>query len=241
MKVRRIEYLLQHFSMIMDDDELIDNNPVLISLLVPFPDKEIMTDGRNWLPLHFALALGDNIKEDDARLLYSRNPLSMQAYHLVRSKQGVGFLPGYFLCMQIKPNLFLVRFLSLRDSKTFTMRVCGGRAYLGGMNSLQLAAEHSESVDLIMNLMQIDHMMLKEGVQNHSNTLEGSVSAFGFLCRRSHFISFNEMYECLLAADNSIGVVDDGLVSCFRLYGRSNGAGSQVVFTQVESLLKANP
>jgi hypothetical protein len=69
-------------TMIMDDSESVDADPVLISLLAPFPDKEKMTDGRSWLSLHLALALGDKVDEKDVHLLYSQNPLVLQRYHL---------------------------------------------------------------------------------------------------------------------------------------------------------------
>jgi hypothetical protein len=200
-----------------------------------------MTDGRSWLPLHCALALGDNVKEDDVCLLYSDDPIKMQSDHLALGFNA-GFLPGNFLCMQSKPNMSLVQFLSMRDNKALTMSVSFGGIYIGGSNSLQLAAEHSESVELISDLMQIDQSMVKKIVAESVTVIKRSVTALGFLCGRSHFTSFTGMYECLINADRSIEVVTDGLLSLFRFYGRSSCVDGQVqmVVAQVESLLKAN-
>jgi hypothetical protein len=39
-----------------------------------------MTDGRSWLPLHIALALGDTVKEEDVHSLSLHSPLEMQRY-----------------------------------------------------------------------------------------------------------------------------------------------------------------
>jgi hypothetical protein len=47
-------------SAIMDDGEHIkaEHHICISFLLASFPDREKMNDGRSWLPLHFAIALG---------------------------------------------------------------------------------------------------------------------------------------------------------------------------------------
>jgi hypothetical protein len=58
-------------STIMSDEESVEgDHRILISLLASFPDKEKMTDGRSLLPLHFALALGDVVREEDVHILH---------------------------------------------------------------------------------------------------------------------------------------------------------------------------
>jgi hypothetical protein len=115
--------------MIMNDKETVDdNNHILAPLLSPFPDKEMMTDGLSWLPLHFALALGDKIKEEDINILHARDPIAMQRYSLRRlNRQEDGrrtaYLPGHFLCMQKFPNMSLMKYLSMCDMRAFTMRI----------------------------------------------------------------------------------------------------------------------
>jgi hypothetical protein len=75
-------------SMIMDDDKLVDANPALHSLLTTFLKKKKITDGRTWLPMHFALAFGDRIEEDCIHLLYSRHPVTLQQYHRKKSEDN---------------------------------------------------------------------------------------------------------------------------------------------------------
>jgi hypothetical protein len=72
-----------------------------------------------------------------------------------------------------------MRYLFMRDSKAFTMKVRSGESYVGGRNALQLAAEHSESVVLLQNFIQMDQSMAKEFGEF---CLENPVTAFGFLC-----------------------------------------------------------
>jgi hypothetical protein len=43
----------------------------------------------------------------------------------------------------------LMRYLSMRGSKAFSMSVSCSELYEGGRNTLQLAAQYSESVELI--------------------------------------------------------------------------------------------
>jgi ankyrin repeat protein len=227
--------------MIINDSESLDADPALVNLLVPFPDQKRKTDGRTWLPLHFALALGKEVKEKDVRLLYSYDPIAMQKPHLSGSGNSdkAGYSPGHFLCMQIEPNMSLMRYLSTHNNKAYTIRVCCGESYKGSRNALQLAAQFSESVDLIRDLMQIDQSMTNK-VESYSN--QRSVTALGFLCGRSHSTSFNEIYELLIAANSSVEVVIDDLWFLLRFHGKSSCSDGQiqVVLAQVESLLKAN-
>jgi hypothetical protein len=60
----------------------------------------------------------------------------------------------------------LAKYLSARDMKAFSMSVRCGKFYKGGRNALQLTAEHSESVELLKNLLQIDQSMAKEVDRN---------------------------------------------------------------------------
>jgi hypothetical protein len=224
-------------STIMDDKESFDDdNCLLKSLLAPFPDKEKMTDGHSWLPLHFALALGNKVREADVHILQSQDPLAMQRYRLKESNNCQSrYIPAHFLCMQTHPNMSLVKYLSIRDLKSFIMRV--HEPYNPkGRNALELAADYSESVGLLTVLLQIDQSIIR---RNRGDDTFTSVTALGFLCGRSQFCSFDEMLECLIALDSSVEVVRDGLTSCLRFYGRSN-CDHQVVLALIESLFKAN-
>jgi hypothetical protein len=124
------------------------------------------------------------------------------------------------------------------DVKACTMSVCQDNSYKAGKNTLQLAAEYSKSVELLKNLPQIDQSMAEDDDDITDDQLWNS--SVCFLCKRFHFPSFNEMLECLLAANSSIVVVGDGFLSCAKEYGRSNRPDGKFVLTLMESLIEAN-
>jgi hypothetical protein len=113
------------------DDNGHGNHYILTFLLSPFPDKNKITDGRSWLPLSFALALGDKIEEKDVRVLHSNNQLPMQRYNAIDTEmfytlkeKHQKYLPVHFFCRQRHPNMSLLKYLSIRDTKAFTLSVC---------------------------------------------------------------------------------------------------------------------
>jgi hypothetical protein len=142
--------------------------------------------------------------------------------------------------MQTHPNILLMKILSLRDMKSFTMCVSlyEKELYLGGRNALQLAAECSESVELLKNLVQIDMTM----VERSPDIFDVRIipSALGFLCGCFFFCSFKEMFNILIAADSSFAVGHDSLTSCFRFYRQSDFRHHQTVLIIMELLLEAN-
>lgn len=154
-------------SAIIDDKELEGSDHILSSLIVSFPDTAKMTDGRSWLPLHIAVALGNKVNSDDVKMLYSADPLAMRRYNVVLNSSEAGYLPGHILCMWKYPNISLIRYLSMRDLKAFCMlnfpRYGGNEI---GNNCLQLAAKYSENVELLMILLQIDHSMTKANARS---------------------------------------------------------------------------
>jgi hypothetical protein len=95
--------------------------------------------------------------------------------------------------------------------------------YKGGTNALQLAVEHSESVELLKNLLQTDSSLTKTAHQ--FSGLAKPKTPLGFLCGKRAFSLnlFNEMFDCLLSANSSVKVVGDALASCFCYYGISIG------------------
>jgi hypothetical protein len=170
-------------STIKDDKEFFDDDHHLLnSLLAPFPDTEKMTDGRSWLPLHFALALGNKVREADVHILQSQDPLAMQRCSRKESNYRLtGYVPAHFLCMQTHPNMSLVKYLSIRDLKSFIMRV--QEPYnSSNRDALQLASEYSESVESLKILLRIDQSMVR---RNSGGDTFTSVTALGFLCGRS--------------------------------------------------------
>jgi hypothetical protein len=149
------------------DGILNSDQHIISSLLESFPDSGKRTDGRSWLPLHFAVALGNEVDEEDIHKLYSNEPLAMRRYHLTEPTESGAYTPGHYLCMQTHPNISLIRYLSLRDIKSFTMPAINKTG--DTKTCLQLAAKFSVSVELLKTLLQIDHSMIKTyGEKNRS-------------------------------------------------------------------------
>jgi ankyrin repeat protein len=197
--------------------------------------------------MHFATALGNKVTEDDIHEVHSADPLSMQRYNLLKPKSNTvrtritKYTPCHFLCMQRYPSISLVRYLSMRDLKAFSICVIGETSapHLAFFvkNALQLAAVSSESIELLRILLQIDQSMIKKPESHIS-----SKSALGYLCERSasQFSTFNGMLECLMTADNSSEVLNEGILSSFHSYGKSDSTDIKALLALIESLLEAD-
>jgi ankyrin repeat protein len=114
----------------------------------------------------------------------------------------------------------------------------------GGRFALHLVAQYSESLELLEDILRIDHKMTK--MVFIDNDSEEEKTALGLLCRRSHFPTFDAMILCLIEADSSVEVIFDGIVSHIESYNKclsqeispgSRGAMSLLLF---ETLLHAN-
>jgi len=81
-------------------------------LLRAFPDSGKQTDGRGWLPMHWAVvADGDkasDVTEADAMTLYKTDPMAMRKHHLTDAS---GYTPAHMLCglEMTEKNMSLVR------------------------------------------------------------------------------------------------------------------------------------
>jgi hypothetical protein len=182
--------------------------------------------------MHFALALGNKVGEEDIYEIHSADPLSIQRYNM--REASFGYTPCHFLCMQRYPNILLVRYLSLRDLKAFSICRNEFSCIHGITNNLELAAKYSENVELLKILLQIDQLM--------SRKYGFHQSSLGCLCERSasRFSTFDSMFECLIAANSSVDVVIDGLLSCFKAYGSSDTIDIKELLAITESLLELN-
>jgi hypothetical protein len=113
-----------------------------------------------------------------------------------------------------------------------------------GRCALHLVAQYSESLELLEDILQIDHKMTKL-VFEFEDTGEESTS-LGFLCRRPHFPTFDAMVLTLIEVDSSVDVIYDGMINHIRSYDDcihqdtspgSRGANSLILFRK---LLDAN-
>jgi ankyrin repeat protein len=237
-------------SMIIDDESNSDHE-IVDTILSAFPDESKMNDERSWLPMHFAIALiGENkISEDDVYTLLSADPLSMHrlSNKVVYEEEEdndqdeeeyrvlAGCTPAHILCSQKQPKISLLMDICLRDPEAFVLCDQSGRC------TLHLAAQYSESLELLQFILQIDRNMTKA-----RDTID-EVTPLGLLCRRSQFPTFHKMVACLIAIDGSVEVISNGIIECFRSYSEcvqqditicSEGENSLFL---LENLLKANP
>jgi hypothetical protein len=199
-------------SMMMDPD--FENDEVVTStILSAYPDEGKMSDGRNWLPIHFAIVLfnQNKITEEDVYMLYTTDPSAMYRSSVIELldedevwEDRIGCTPAHLLCMQKEPNMSMVKYFCLRDPKAFLLCDQSMRC------TLHLAAEYSESVELLQTMLQIDHSMTKSGFYD--------TRPLGFLCRRLGFPTFHRMIVCLLEVDSSVEVIYNGIIECITSY-----------------------
>ena len=99
-----------------------------------FPDDSKQTDGRGWMPLHWAALAFDTpegnlhgLMEEDVRFVYANDPLALQRYHHFNEEVVEGqdvednctgiqrYTPVHFLCMQpVTPKrTSLLRYFSI--------------------------------------------------------------------------------------------------------------------------------
>jgi hypothetical protein len=111
--------------------------------------------------------------------------------------------------------------------------------------ALHLVAECSESLELLEDILQIDHKMTKLGLETEDTGED--ITPFGLLCRRPHFPTFDAMVSTLIEVDSSVEVISDGMINYLMSYENffnqdtspgSRGAKSLIL---LGTLLDANP
>jgi ankyrin repeat protein len=235
-------------SMIIDDGSN-SNHESLDTVLSAFPDESKMNDERSWLPMHFAIALigEDKISEDDIYTLLSADPLSMHrlSNKVVDEEEEdddqdeeeflAGCTPAHILCSQKQPKMSLLMNICLRDPEAFVLCDQSGRC------ALHLAAQYSESLEMLQFILQIDRNMTKA-----RDTID-EVTPLGLLCRRCQFPTFHKMVACLIEIDSSVEVISNGILECFRSYSEwleqdiTTGSEGENSLFLLGNLLNVNP
>jgi ankyrin repeat protein len=113
--------------------------------------------------------------------------------------------------------------------------------------ALHLVAQYSESLELLEDILQIDHKMTKM-VFEFEDT-EQETTPLGLLCSRPHFPTLDAMVLCLIEVDNSVEVIFDGMINCLMSYKYNEGfhqdtsPGSRGAKSLIllRTLLDANP
>jgi ankyrin repeat protein len=111
---------------------------------------------------------------------------------------------------------------------------------LSGRCALHLVAQYSESLELLQNVLQIDHKMTKFVFEGND------ITPLGKLCRRPHFQTFDKMVLCLIEVDSSVEVISDAIIQCMEPYEKclsqiiSRGSSGERSLTLIRNL-DANP
>ena len=196
-----------------------------------FPDDEKWTDGRGWMPLHWAaLALGTTegdlhgLTEEDAKILYASDPLALQRYHSTcpyfeHFYSGRRYTPAHFLCMQpvTTSRMSLLRYFSICNQQAFTSTI---------PSVLHSTCEFGQPTEeLLQHLLQLDSSQVTKRYNK--------CTPLRLLCQND---SCNgRLMACLLDVDSSAEVVAGGILGCVNSSGHSN------VLEKIDVLLKANP
>jgi hypothetical protein len=145
----------------------------------------------------------------------------------------------YDVRIMLSVDLLAMHRLNKKEADAFIMCDESGRC------ALHLVAQYSESIDLLQDILRIDHKMTKM-VCEIEDTGEGIIP-LGLLCRRSHFATFDEMVSCLIEVDSSVRVVFNGTSKHLGSYEEclyqdilpgSRGAKSLIL---LRTLFEANP
>jgi hypothetical protein len=132
---------------------------VIDTILSCFTDERKMSDERSWQPVHFAIALRvrNKISDNDIRIMLSKDPLGVHRCHQVEAEEeeeeeekskdfeARGALTG------CTPNTSSDKYSRVRDPKAPVLRDQSGRC------ALHLVAQFSESLELLKDILRIDH------------------------------------------------------------------------------------
>ena len=207
----------------------------VLELLSAFPDESKLTDGRGWLPLHWA-AISDCLEVADMKVLYASDPLALQRYHQAGTdKDDMGFSPAHLLCMQemTNRNMSLIQHFSICNQRAFTMSASypnRGDPLLYGFTALHASSNYGQPTEeLIKHLLQLDSSQTKKKCGKNGLT------PLGYLCKCSTGSSNGRLVTCLLEVDSSTEVVGNGIRGCIE------STDHDYVLEKVKMLLKANP
>jgi hypothetical protein len=168
--------------------------------------------------MHFAMALflQNKISAEDVHMMYTNDVLAMYRFseENIADQEEVlmGCTPAHLLCMQKEPNMAMVKYFCIRDPKVFQLCDQSDKC------ALHLAAQYSESVELLQTLLQIDETMTNMEAEDEDGF---SPTPIGLLCRRRDFLTFHKMVACLIAADSTSAVIVHGIIHSIESYKNS--------------------
>ena len=214
------------------EDALVPSpNEGMKQLLRAFPDDSKLTDGRGWLPLHWA-AVVDNVTEADVKLVCTSDPMALQRHHLQGTGLGnMGFTPAHLLCIQAitNRNMSLIRNFSKINQQAFAMSSnYPNRGDPYSFSALHAACRKGQPTEeLIKHLLQLDSSQTKKKCSGKGLT------PLGYLCTNSS--CSDRLITCLLEVDSSAEVVGNGIAGCLKSTDYTS------LLERVRMLLTANP
>ena len=234
-KAFKISMSLMSRGMTNDDAKLPWDSSALSVFVDSFPDDTKQTDGRGWMPLHWAmLALGTSegelhgLSEEDVKLIYAIDPLAQQRFQdSVDNREidpdGHRYTPAHFLCMQpVTPiTMSLLQCYSVCNLQALISSSYDSLSVLHAACKLGQPTE-----ELIQHLLQLDSSQVSKKCGGGSTPLE-------YLCQND---CCNEsLMKCFLQFDSSAAVVGGAIRACFNSSVRSS------TLEKVDFLLKVNP
>ena len=222
-KVFKASLLTMATAMIHDGTDVSKQSESVDMLLRAFPDESKQMDGRNWLPLHWAVALEEQcVTEEDVNVIYTGDPMALQRKHLYCA---CGYTPAHVLCMQeiTQRSMSLIKHFSVCNSGAFITSA----DYPYGFSALHAACCYGQPTEeLLKHLLQLDSSQTKK-------MSFGSSTPLSNLCANSN--CSDSLVTCLLEVDSSTEVVANGIVGCVESTDYS------CMLARVEMLLNANP
>ena len=220
-------------AMLHDSIEVPKQSSSIVRLLGVFPDDSKQTDGRGWLPLHWAVVADKEIvTQDDVKLVCTSDPMALQRHHS-HGEESYGYTPAHLLCMQemTQRNMCLIKHFSICNSEAFTMSADysnRGDPLLYGFSALHIACRYGQPTEeLLQHLLQLDSSQIRKRCDKLGGT------PLVYLCQSDS--CSDRLIGCLLEVDSSAEVVGSGIAGCLESTDYSR------MLETVDMLLKANP
>ena len=230
-KAFKIAMSLMSRGMTHDDAEEQEDTSALSNFVTMFPDDTKHTDGRGWMPLHWAaLALGTpegvshGLVEEDVKLIYAIDPPALQRFHDSEDDPDRHrYTPVHFLCIQPATPLTmsLLRYFSICNLPAL---ISSSYTSLSVLHATCRYGQPTE--ELLQHLLQLDSSQVTKKCGNDCTPLQ-------HLCQNK---CCNErLMNCLLQFDSSTAVVGGSISACI---GSKDHAS---ILEKVDFLLKVDP
>ena len=209
-------------------------------LLCALPDSTKLTDGRGWLPMHWAVVVdedkGSDVTEADVLRVYESDPMALRKHHNLvaatgsKTQETWGYTPAHMLCglEMTEKNMSLVRQLSMSDARAFTMKRVDVATVEDSYSALHVACANPRRTEALLRLLvQLDPSQMKSFTRFRS--------PLGLLCIHSDELD-ERQFGCLAEADSSVEVVCAAITSCFARHSKLKNRVQTVA-----KLLETNP